>query len=93
MTYKVKLYGVWNGMKQRCNNPNSKAYPSYGGRGIRVCSIWQRDFMAFYRWAIEAGYQEGLTIDRIDNDGDYTPENCQWLTLAENVSKMRTAKK
>lgn len=76
-------------MKQRCRDPNGKSYKNYGGRGIKVCQEWTDDFEAFYTWAMAHGYQEGLTIDRIDNDGDYKPDNCQWITLEENVSKAR----
>jgi len=85
----TKLFGVWNGIKQRCYNPNSKSYKTYGDRGIKVCDEWRDDFMTFHNWAIANGYKEGLTIDRIDNDGDYEPNNCRWITLQENVSKMR----
>lgn len=85
----TKLFHVWNGMKQRCYNPNNRSYKTYGGRGIKVCDEWRDNFMAFHDWAIANGYEEGLTIDRIDNDGDYEPNNCRWITLQENVSKMR----
>ena len=76
-------------MKQRCSNPHTKDYKNYGGRGVKVCQEWADSFEAFFRWAMSAGYQEGMTIDRIDNDGNYEPSNCQWLTLEENVRKMR----
>ena len=90
---KEKLYYVRNGMKQRCYNPNSTSYNAYGGRGIKVCDEWRDDFMAFYNWAIANGYEEGLSIDRIDNGGDYEPSNCQWITQAENTRKARMNKK
>lgn len=86
---KTKLFNVWRGMKQRCEYPKHRSYSDYGGRGIKVCDEWYHDFQAFHDWAMVAGYQEGLTIDRIDNDGDYEPNNCQWITLQENVSKRR----
>jgi len=70
------LFEVWKGMLARCNNPLDKRY---GGRGIQVCSSWRASFTAFQRWALEAGYQRGLVIDRIDNDGDYTPVNCRFI--------------
>lgn len=85
----TKLFYVWNSMKQRCSNPHTKDYKNYGGRGVKVCQEWADSFEAFFRWAMSAGYQEGMTIDRIDNDGNYEPSNCQWLTLEENVRKMR----
>jgi hypothetical protein len=84
--YLTKLYAVWDAMKQRCNNPNNKSYFRYGGRGIAICQDWY-DFQNFHDWAMSHGYQEGLSIDRIDNDGNYCPENCQWLTISENASK------
>lgn len=82
-----RIYGIWAGMKQRCTNQNNDKYPRYGGRGIKVCAEWMNDFQAFYTWAMENGYRDDLTIDRIDNDGDYTPDNCQWITNEENISK------
>lgn len=82
---KTKLYNVWNQMKLRCNNKNHQAYKDYGGRGIRVCNEWY-DSITFCEWAINNGYEEGLTIDRIDNNGDYCPNNCQWITQKDNNS-------
>lgn len=84
---KPRIYGIWAGMKQRCTNQNRKKYPRYGGRGIKVCSEWLNDFQNFYEWAMENGYQDDLTIDRIDNDGDYEPGNCRWVTSEENTRK------
>lgn len=74
-------------MKTRCYNKNSLEYSNYGGRGITVCKEWKDDFKSFYDWAMSHGYKEGLTIDRIDNNGNYEPNNCQWLTKSENVAK------
>lgn len=80
-----RLYHVWQDMKQRCSNPNSQYYHRYGGRGISVCEEWA-DYDAFFRWAMKSGYQSGLTIDRIDNDGNYEPSNCRWATPMENTN-------
>lgn len=82
-----RLYGIWNGIKFRCYNPNSGSYKYYGGRGIKMCDEWRNSFDAFALWATENGYKEKLSIDRIDSDGDYEPSNCQWLTVAENSRK------
>ena len=80
---KTPLYNTWRAMKERCNNPNSIIYKWYGGKGIKVCDEWN-DFEAFRDWAITSGYKEGLSIDRIDSNLGYFPENCRWLTRAEN---------
>jgi len=82
-----RLYQIWAKMKQRCSNPNPERYHRYGGRGIRVCVDWSKNYQTFHDWAMANGYADNLTIDRIDNDGDYTPDNCQWLTGAENNRK------
>ena len=88
-----KLYGVWCSMKARCNNPNTKSYKNYGGRGIKVCDEWQNNFKSFYEWAINNGYKEGLEIDRIDNNGNYEPNNCRFITKQENISRKIYIKK
>lgn len=79
----TRIYRIWSNMKRRCLNPKAENYNRYGGRGITVCDEWKNDFMSFYNWSMENGYQEYLTIDRIDNDGNYEPSNCRWATTKD----------
>ena len=90
----TRLYKVWIGMRQRCNDPNQKSYPDYGGRGIRVCQEWD-NFEAFESWAMSNGYDPNsvnreCTIDRIDVNGNYEPSNCRWVSAAvQNKNKRK----
>lgn len=84
-----KLYSVWMNIRERCRREYIDAYSNYGKRGIDVCDEWYNDFKTFYDWAINNGYQKGLQIDRINNDGNYEPSNCRWVTRAENVRNTR----
>ena len=83
------LYDTWVSMIQRCYNPKRKCYKNYGGRGIKICDGWKNDPHAFCNWAEENGWEKGLTLDRIDNDGNYEPENCRWIINKEQQSNKR----
>ena len=88
----TRIYNIWRGMKQRCFNPNKSQYEDYGGRGITVCDEWKNDSKAFIKWAYANGYRDNLQIDRIDNNGNYEPDNCRWVTAEVNMQNRRPFK-
>lgn len=93
-----RLFKIWCGMKQRCNDKNCKNYPNYGGRGIKICEEWNKDFSTFFDWAMSHGYEPSAlrgdcTIDRINNDGNYEPSNCRWVDMKVQASNKRNNKK
>jgi hypothetical protein len=79
------IHKKWCAMKARCNNPNNDRYKYYGGKGIKVCKEWNDNFQVFAKWALENGYADGLSIDRIDSNKDYCPENCRFIPVRENT--------
>lgn len=84
-----RLHRIWKAMHTRCYNPRFFAYKHYGGRGIAICPEWKNDFQAFHDWAMANGYRDNLSIDRINNDMGYSPDNCRWATTAEQNNNKR----
>jgi hypothetical protein len=88
---KQNFYNSWQNMKGRCLRESHPKYPRYGGRGVKICDEWMT-IEGFAKWALSNGWVDGLSLDRIDNNGDYCPENCRWITMSENSRKKRTTK-
>lgn len=88
---RTNLYRIWACMRDRCSNPRARAFKWYGGKGVAVCEEW-REFSAFRDWAASNGYKPGLSIDRVDSDGPYAPQNCEWVTRSENTHRMQMSK-
>jgi len=86
---KTRLYNIWYGIIRRTEDYTRRDYKDYGGRGIRMCKEWRADFAVFRDWALASGYEDGLSIDRIDPDGNYCPENCRWSTRSTQENNKR----
>jgi hypothetical protein len=87
------IYRVWTNMRGRCYSPKDIAFPNYGGRGISVCGEWMASFTNFLSWAEASGYRAGLSLDRIDVNGNYEPSNCRWVTIGDNCRNQRRSRR
>lgn len=90
---KNRLYRIWSAMRERCYRRNAQNYPAYGGRGITVCNEWKNDFLPFKTWALSHGYTGGLSIDRINPNGNYEPTNCRWVSAKRQQQNKRNNKR
>lgn len=87
----TRLYYIWRGMKKRCYNHKNKDYKWYGARGIAICDEWLNDSTMFFEWSFANGYNDSLTLDRIDNNKGYSPDNCRWIIIAEQQKNKRNS--
>ncbi len=85
-----KIYRLWQGLKERCEQPRCPNFKNYGGRGIIICTEWRENYLIFREWVLGNGYKDGLTIDRRDNDGNYSPDNCRFVTIKMQSLNKRT---
>lgn len=90
---KTRLYSIYSGMKQRCYNPNNQHYSIYGGKGIKICDEWlnKNGLQNFIEWSLNNGYEDHLTIDRINSSSDYSPQNCRWITSSLNSARVHSS--
>jgi len=88
----TRIHNIWRGVKIRCYDPNRADFNRYGGRGIKMSEEWRNSFKAFYKWASQNGYSDSLTLDRIDVNGNYEPNNCRWISLKAQENNRRDSK-